>query len=93
MIQYYVVVRPPRFTLARPLALFRVIGHDKETRAERVGENGEWVEDRSLLEDVWGLGGASGASKISEDQARDILGKLSVVEDADKLVAKDPAKV
>jgi hypothetical protein len=45
-----------------------------------------------LLADVWGLGGASGARKISMGQARKIFDRLDFVKDAEKLIERAPAR-
>lgn len=92
MTRYYAIIKPPKFTLDRPLGLVRVTRDKDSTRAQRVGEKGEWVEDRSLLADVWGLGGASGTREISAAQARETLERLDFVKDADRLIEHVPAR-
>lgn len=91
MIQYYAVTCPPKYTLKKPMGLVRVTNLNGHAQAERVSKSGEWIEDRSLMADIWGIGGASGARKISKEEARDILEGWSFIENPSELLATSTA--
>ena len=92
MPQYYAITCPPKYTLKKPMGLVRVTKLNGRTQAERVNKSGEWIEDRSLMADIWGIGGASGARKISKKEARDILESWSFIENPGELLATSAAR-